>query len=1385
VVEPQYFLLHNFKTDLVPFESIDHYPCLILLGEPGMGKSAEISEMKGCIIRNLNVCSSEYMLFNYIFNTNEFKDWITGINTQSLVLDSLDECKIPIPSISQIILNQLQRQEGICKQHLKLRIICRTADWPESLENGLIDLFGKDGVGIFELAPLCRCDVEEAIRSEGIDEQLFMDEIDKMQASSLAIKPITLKFLINVFKRDKKLLSPQAELYRRGCEILCEDPSPSRREKRGPYIGKLTSSQRLILAARIAAVMMFCKKTAIFTSIDIGQVNENEIKINDLCTGYEKVNGVKLEVTRENIDETLKYTSLFSGRGLNRLGFSHQTYDEFLAAYYIKINNMDKEQIMSLIQHSIGNERKIIPQLSNTAAWIASMNKDIFKDIINIDPQVILKSDISSYSNDIKQEWVSSLLNMMEDRRITDSDWSLGKYYSKMNHPRLAEQLIPYISDPSKYFITRRSAINIAEACNLNCLQNLLADIVLNESEDYHIRSQAAHAVKEIGDNECKLRLKPLAIGNNPSDTDDELKGYALIALWPNQISAEEVFDNLSYPKKPNYCGSYWSFQYIDLLDLMRKDDLPIALKWVHQQTINKSDEYELNSILNHLIYVGWQNTDNQQILDALIDVIIVCIENHLGIYGEHKRDYENQEVKLPPDEIRHRVIEKVVPRVIGIKDWEWQLTRTSIGDSLILMDDMPWLIEVLKNEKDEKLKFSWSKIIYTMVYYNRDVFDKYFDDVYNAAQSCLELQKEIEVFCKAVPIDSQQYINGKEQYEKMKNMIESRETKTKIAPLNERLNSCLDSFENGNIDAWCNLCNQMLFSDQKKHYRNVFELDITSLQSWISVDSKTKCRIINSAQVYIMKQVPEINRWISEDKIHPPDHDGYKALFLLFKEKPDFIKTMNNELWEKWAPVILACPEYYGSEKKEPHLELISLAYQNAPKPVINTLLILIEKDNKSSQYLSCFYKVKKCWDENLCNSLLLISKNDSLKPVNQGQLLGELIKNGSIEAYKYAESLLSLPLSQNKEKRDRSLYSAIALIKNSDDAGWNVVWPLIKRNASFGKKIISIIVNSLDHPYERSFITKLNENQIADLYIWLEQKYPYSEDQHILENHTFSTREQISHFKRSVINYLTERGTIGSIKAIERIMKKLPHLDFIKNILIQAKRKTIQEIWIPSNINQFLRFVQYPGSRIIENGEHLLEAVISSIEKLEDKFHGDDPSVEEVWNESSGNVFRPKDEISFSSYITRYLNYNLKETAIFVKPEVQIRRGIGKGPNKIKGQRTDIYIEAAILGIEHDKYEKVKLIIEVKGCWNPKIMNDMKAQLVERYLKNNDCQYGLYLVGWFNCPQWDLSDPRMKQCKKWKLKCLKKKLEEQSKSLSNQERTIRSHIIDCSLSF
>ena len=52
------------------------------------------------------------------------------------------------------------------------------------------------------------------------------------------------------------------------------------------------------------------------------------------------------------------------------------------------------------------------------------------------------------------------------------------------------------------------------------------------------------------------------------------------------------------------------------------------------------------------------------------------------------------------------------------------------------------------------------------------------------------------------------------------------------------------------------------------------------------------------------------------------------------------------------------------------------------------------------------------------------------------------------------------------------------------------------------------------------------------------------------------------------------------------------------------------------------------------------------------------------------------------------------------------------------------------------------------MKGCWNAELNTAMELQLVDRYLKDNQCHHGLYLVGCFQCSEWDHSDRRYSRC-------------------------------------
>lgn len=93
--------------------------------------------------------------------------------------------------------------------------------------------------------------------------------------------------------------------------------------------------------------------------------------------------------------------------------------------------------------------------------------------------------------------------------------------------------------------------------------------------------------------------------------------------------------------------------------------------------------------------------------------------------------------------------------------------------------------------------------------------------------------------------------------------------------------------------------------------------------------------------------------------------------------------------------------------------------------------------------------------------------------------------------------------------------------------------------------------------------------------------------------------------------------------------------------------------------------------------------------------------------------------------------------------------------------------------------------VIIEVKGCWNKGLYNDITNQLAERYLKGYPaCQHGLYLVGWFNCPQWDEKDYRNDDAKKFNsIDELQKLLTQQAESLSQEDLHIKACVINASL--
>jgi predicted NACHT family NTPase len=1358
-----------FNTDLVQLEDIFDQHCIILLGEPGMGKSfvlqsnrpkieGKVSQNGGKLIwKDLRSFGNEVRLIDELFKCPLTKSWIAGDYPLYMFLDSLDECLLHIDTVASIIAEQIK---DLPTDRLFLRIACRTAEWPITLEKSLSKIWNETFISVLELAPLRKTDVSRAAKVNGINSQSFIEELDRVGVVPLAIKPVTLSFLLNTFRKEGAFPDTQQELYFKGCSLLCEETNEMRRDS--GYRGRLGGQERLKIASYIAAAMIFSNKYAIWTGINFGDVPEEDIPIQYLAN----INGVHENLIRETIS-----TGLFSSRGPNRMGWAHQTYAEYLAAFCLIQNEMDPHQILTLIKHPFDEEGKLVPQLYETSAWLAGMNNEVFDGIMETDPDILLRSGITSADAQSKERLVDRLLKAFREERLLDIDLSLRNGYNKLAYPKMEEQLLPIINDRKNGIIARRAAIDIAEDCNLDILQDEFAFIALDQSEEYQIRVQAACAVSRIGNDSAKTKLVPLLNSEVNADPDDELKGFSLKSVWPDIITAKTLFSALTKPKRSMYIGAYSSFLSSDFIKNLKESDYLIALKWVESQEANDRLHHKYENIIAAIMFRAFDILNDAQLVDAYAKALLSILEHQDTLNFEY--DEQSFKTLLLENPLKRRQLVKTmlffVPRD---KLWMfWGLVQ------LINKDDLVWLVDELKNSIEKNDQDKWAELI-GMVH-DPSLID-HTDAIYSGINQSKIVEKYFQHLFAPIELGSLEAENKRQDYLKRQKWMQSHEKPLLDPPPAQRISFRLDDFEAGKIDAWWQLNREMTLKINSTHYGDELESNLTSLPGWENADLQIRTRLINAAKEYLNKAEPNSDTWLGTNIIHFPAFAGYRALRLLQNEDPLYLSELNGEVWEKWAPIIIAYPTSSGTGDENPHLLLVKKAYEYAPEQILGALKILISYENLESDHIFIVRKMELCWNDRLAQTLLDLILELDLKPNCMSNLLDELLAHNIEEARNYTRALIGSYVPVEEVHQERCIVAAVSLITNLHSSDWDIIWSLIQQYPNFGQKTVCRLASKFDHMLN-PLVNTLNAEQLADLYIWLETYFPHSEDpQHQDDEmaHWVGPRESVAELRNTLLTALKNRGTDQSCKALERILHEFPLLHWLKWTILDAKHNARRHTWIPPKPNEISILIKNKQKRLVQNGQELLEIILESLDRLQQKFQGQTPAAIDIWNKVKGK-YTPMDENALSDRVKRHLEEDLKDSGIVANREVEIRRGEGSG----QGERTDIQINAVTKDNLAQSLDIITAIIEVKGCWHSDLLIDMKDQLVDRYLSDNQNNYGLYLVGWFNCDQWDTADPRYKKAKKHDFVELGEFLNKQAKDLSRDGLTIKAMVLNAAV--
>jgi hypothetical protein len=1388
LVDPESERAQYSAQRLYTLPELQHHRALALLGEPGIGKSVTLKAEYDALQRHagdgrqpvqryvdLRSFSSDVLLHNRVFGNPDFLAWKAGNSDLVLYLDSLDEALLRIDTVAALLADELPQHPTA---RMSVRIACRTFVWPhEPLETAFATIWGDEAVGVFELVPLRRRDVADAAAQRGIDAERFIEEVQNANAVPFAIKPLTLNLLFGLYERDGSLPNRQVDLYAQGCLSLCEEHSPNRRA--AGRLGHLNSHQRYRLAGRIAAVTMFANRYAVWTD-PVGALPNEDVPLSALARGGETGDFQSFDATDANLREVLD-TGLFSSRGAARTGWAHQSYAEFLAADYLVTKRTALENILKTLCHPSGG---LIPQLWMVAAWVASRSPELRCLLMAQEPFTLLRGDLFSWSAEDLAALTEALLTAFQEQRAHDFAWGIASEYRKLAHPGLANRLRPYIVDTSRHVIARRAALMIARACALHELQPELLAVALNPGDESSIRAHAVSAFESCGDDASRAQLLPLARDELGPDPNHEIKGRALRLLWPEHLTSGELFA-LFTPPHDGFVGPYVMFITQDLPKSLVGDDLIPALEWAteYARSATRTNQFHTKKLADAILVQAWDYIEAPTVLRAFVRYVQAVLHHshQLFISGMRHEDANFRNRIRAQVERRQSFLLHVLSGAESLQPYDGFLFRRA---GFLEKSDLGWLLSISPHGSTPVVGLNAASLCALIEsVFEWDPAD--FEILYEIAIAWEPLREKYKGLIDGILLDSADATQMRNHYLQLLELNSHRPPLLDPPPA-ERVRMDLDSFEAGNMDAWWQLNIHLSLLPTSTHFYDL-ELRITNMPGWIAADEATRERILRAARKFLEEGVSLIQTWLGTTSYKLSDYSAYRALLLLYELDHAAYTQFDTTVWRKWASVVVAVPKETGTEEARLHEAIEADALVNAPHEVARTIQQLIRVERRRSRRNpqnpggSPFFILRTLpegWDAPELNAVVhneLTNRNNS--PSQFESLLRPLLQAGFEPSRKLAMGMLRAPSRAIPNRRPYTLASAAGLLLTNPREAWPTVWRWIEADPAFGAELFQQMGRRFSG--ETPIYSALDDTQIGQLYLWLEQSFPAQSDarhQRMGQVSWVGPLESVALLRDGVLRNLVSRGTEQSVAVLRRIVGQLSDRQWLVYQLLEAEQIMRTKTWTPLSPREVITITDSPSAVLIQSAPQLSDVLVRTLRKYEAHLHGEQTPIRALWDLQANGSWKPVDEDALSDHVRLFLRDELMNSGIVVNREVEI----GRVPGARLGSRTDIKVEAISRTETGETYNVITAVIETKGCWNTELLTAMQTQLVEDYLVRLATSAGIYLVGWFDKPQWDSTDSRRARTRNWSRDQAQTQLDAQA-AAQPEAFIVRAVVLDC----
>jgi len=1163
----------------VTLAELSSVPCLVLLGAPGFGKSNEMEQAAserraaGEIVDLIQLGRTFDPLneVDALVKSNNAKIWTQGDAIWNVFIDGLDEALPQSPELVRRLPEIFQRlaTDAQTLSNLRVRLSCRSAEWPDKLGDALRGIWERRDIGVYELAPLREVDARSAaqiVTSSEESARTFLKQVEEQEAEPLASRPVTLKMLLNIFKKSTELPSQQVHLYRRALLSLIEENNEFRRARYN--IKQLDIHSKLIVAGRIAAASAFSNSPILWTGLQSEPGPENAVSISDIAGGYEPALGSSFFVSETELLEVLR-TALFTPVGPTAYVWSHQTFLEFLAAYYLVEHGLSDAELYSFLtgnhlspgEGPTSDDLKIPPQLREIAAWLSSMQPAFFRRLVGLEPDILLRSDIGAAEPTDREALVDELLQKFDHEELHDRSDSVRLRFERLTHPRLLAQVRPYIRDRERGIIARRAAIEIAEANDLRDLSDDLVEVALNESDEIHIREVAARSLARLGSPEARARLRPLALHGSPNDRTDELKGAALRATWPEILSFSELLSALRPPRDPNFIGSYYFFLYDLQFPELSPDDAISATTWIRSRLASRQEveerDFSLRTLLPRLLRRVWEQASDRTVRDALADLLIDEMrELRLLLVGEMETNIRDI---FAGDPNRRR--EVLMTALARSEDQLETARHISFTAPLVDDGDLPFLIDELSNSESSVSKPALIEMI-VLAARRRDIAELEF--VWDAARNVPELESALtQAF--SIDLASAAAKWAREDYSRKQQIqLEQAEKQAKRRSAPDRVEDFLKVIESGDISRWWEL-NLQLFVDEDGHYQSKYEFqgDLRATPGWQLISCDQQARVISTAADYINSGSLDSLTWLGTHTHHRPAAAGFRAFRLLYSEANEAYRAISNDSWAKWAPALLGFSANDSREDADARRVIIGDLFNHAKGAALQVLDTLLSPSSTFS-LRQLLPDIDASYDEDLANTLLKVLSRGNEDEIERIRTIIQFL----IERNHPALTELALDCLRQAgpitgswlNTESKVTVATTALLLTRPATAFPLVQGLTEKNESFSRLVWTSFADAWEYS-DRSFFEGLSEAQVGELFLILYRLFPPRQE--TSRTRVMTTRDFIAGLRSALLNNLVKRATADAIDSLGRISSTLPDAKWLRWQLGEAKTALRAKNW------------------------------------------------------------------------------------------------------------------------------------------------------------------------------------------------------------------------------